>query len=181
MRLIGTDGVAGFVGLSGSWEPCKNRWTDRHAVWEWDVDSGRPKEICFRWGCKLAPSGEYDWIACMRRRCRMSNYFDHLLLLLLSSSSSSSSLYKCQISGQVIWRKAASSPHTDGSITITMWRQYVSHLVGLHHNWHPHLTDAAPCWVALSTSTAWHVRAWPGPVPFRPQSFPFTCGDLDPI
>jgi len=29
-------------------ELCKNGWTDRKAVWDWD--SGGPKEACLRWG-----------------------------------------------------------------------------------------------------------------------------------
>jgi len=33
---------------------------------------------------------------------------------------------------------------------------------------HPHRTGSAPCWVALSISTAGHVRPCPVPAPFRP-------------
>jgi len=53
-------------------ELCKNGWTDRDAVW--DLDSGGPKEACNRWGCTLAPPGEYQWTVHMRRRCGLS-YF----------------------------------------------------------------------------------------------------------
>jgi len=45
---------------------------------------------------------------------------------------------------------------------------------------HPHRTGAAPCWVALSISPVEHVRACPGPAPFRPRNCPFTCWDLRP-
>jgi len=34
-----------------------------------------------RFGCKLAPPGEYDWTVHVRRRCSlMSNYYDYLLI-----------------------------------------------------------------------------------------------------
>jgi len=42
-----------------------------------------------------------------------------------------------------------------------------------------HRTGVAPFWVALSISTAGHVRACLGPAPFRPQNCPFTYGDLE--
>ena len=47
--------VCRFVGLSvclydfcRSSEPCKNGWTDRDVVW--DFDSGKPNEACISWG-----------------------------------------------------------------------------------------------------------------------------------
>jgi len=48
-------------------------WTNQDAVL--DMDSGGSKETCIRWGCTLAPSGEYDWTVHVRWRCGlMSNY-----------------------------------------------------------------------------------------------------------
>jgi len=35
-----------------------------------------------------------------------------------------------------------------------------------------HCTSTAPCWVALSISTAGHVRVYPGSAPFCPQNCP---------
>jgi len=60
MQPIVTDGVAWSVGLSvcHNREPCKNGRTARDAVW--DVDSGEPNKPRVRWGCTLAPPGEYD-------------------------------------------------------------------------------------------------------------------------
>ena len=65
----------------------------------------------------------------------------------------------CQQVVKVIWHKAASLPHMDGSIVLTMWRQYAP-------DRHSHYTGFVPCWVALSISTAdlsWH----------RPSTFLF--------
>jgi len=61
----------------------KNGWTARNAVSV--VDSGGPKEaLLCGMHTGVAPSGEYQWTVCVRRRCGLlSNYFDHLLLLLL--------------------------------------------------------------------------------------------------
>jgi len=42
---------------------------------------------------------------------------------------------------KVIWRKAASPPHTDGSVVFTRWRQCAPHLV--HPNRYPHRSDSA--------------------------------------
>jgi len=53
---------------------------------------------------------------------------------------------------KVIRHKAVAPLHTDGSVIFVRWRQCAPHLV--HPNRHPHRTDAAPCWVALSISTA---------------------------
>jgi len=46
MQPIATDVVAWSVGLfvCNDYEPCKNGWTDRDAVW--DVDSSRSNELC---------------------------------------------------------------------------------------------------------------------------------------
>jgi len=44
----------------------KNGWTDQDTVY--DVDTGRSKEACTRWECKLVPPGEYDWTVHVRRR-----------------------------------------------------------------------------------------------------------------
>jgi len=52
----------------------------------------------------------------------------------------------------VISRKAASMPHTAGSIVFARLHQCASHLV--HCNRHPHRTGYAPCRVAFSISTA---------------------------
>ena len=78
---------------------------------------------------------------------------------------------------KLIWHKATSPPHTDGSVVFATLRQCAPHL--LHPNRHPHRTGSAPCWVALSISNAGHVRGCPEPAHFRPQNYPFTCGDLD--
>ena len=48
---------------------------------------------------------------------------------------------------KLIWRKAASPPHTDGSI-VFKWRQCAP--LSVHHA----LYRFCPCWVALSISTA---------------------------
>ena len=91
---------------------------------------------------------------------------------------------------KVIWHKAASQPHTDGSVVFGRWRQSAPHPVNLtyryvtissHPNWHPHRTCADPCRVALSISTAGHVRVCPGPALFRAQNCSLVCGNLDPI
>jgi len=55
---------------------------------------------------------------------------------------------------KVVWCKAASRFSRIRQVA-PMW----PHLV--HSNRHPHLTGAAPCWVAFSISTAGHV--WAGP------------------
>ena len=44
-------------------ELCKNGWTDRDAVGLWTGVCGT-KESCIRWGCTLAPPGEYHWRQC---------------------------------------------------------------------------------------------------------------------
>ena len=67
----------------------KNGWTDRDAVK--DVNSCRPREACFRWGCtwcNLANTTESS--ICGDDAAFLSNYFQYLLL---SSSSSSSRYY----------------------------------------------------------------------------------------
>jgi len=60
---------------------------------------------------------------------------------------------------KVLWHKAASPPHMDGSVVFARLCQCAPHLV--HTNWHPQHTSAAPCWVALSISTAGYARACP--------------------
>ena len=70
----------------------------------------------------------------------------------------------------VIWHKAASPPHTDGSVVFVRLRQCAPHLVA---------------YIPFGIRTALSISIRPsGPVlgrpRFRPQSCPFTCGDLDP-
>jgi len=63
---------------------------------------------------------------------------------------------------KVIWHKAASPPHTDGSDVFARLCQCAPHLV--HHNRHRYSTGAAPCWITLSISTVGHIRHvldWP--------------------
>jgi len=78
MRPIVTDRVALSVcrSVCHSSEPCKNRWTDRDAVWDL---SGGPKETCIRWCCTLAPPGEYHWTVHVRRRCGLLSNYTHYL------------------------------------------------------------------------------------------------------
>jgi len=87
-------------------------------------------------------------------------------------------LWKDRETIKVVWHKAASLPHTDGSIVFARWRQCATHL--LHPNRYPHRTNVLPlCWVPLSISTTGHVWACPVPVPFGSQNCPFTHGALD--
>jgi len=70
---------------------------------------------------------------------------------------------------KVICHKAASQPHTDGSIVFARWRQCTPHLV--HPNRHLHRTDAAP-WVYRPPDMSG--MSWAGP--FSPSKLPL---DLD--
>ena len=79
---------------------------------------------------------------------------------------------------KVIWYKAASAQQADGSVVFARLRKCAPYLV--HPNRHPHRTGSAPCWVALSISTAGHIRPCLAPASFRPHDCPFTCGALDP-
>jgi len=49
------------VGHTG--QSCKNCWTNCDAVG--GADLLEPRELCIRWECILAPSGEYDWMICV--------------------------------------------------------------------------------------------------------------------
>jgi len=71
-------------------EPCKNSWTDWVKLSDEDIaDFEVLRHVAMAtvfgflyMGCTLAPPGEYNWTAHVRRRCGlMSNYFDHLLQL----------------------------------------------------------------------------------------------------
>lgn len=78
---------------------------------------------------------------------------------------------------KVIRCKASSPPNTDSSIVFA-WLICGPHLV--HSSRHRHCTSSVPCWVTLNIPTVGHVRAWPRSASFRPQTCPFTCGELDP-
>ena len=68
--------------LSVCWaygETCKNGWTNRDAIWFWPCG---PREPSIRWGCTLAPPGEYNWMIGAVRP--LLDYFDHLLVHDLS-------------------------------------------------------------------------------------------------
>ena len=61
---------------------------------------------------------------------------------------------------KVIWHKATSPLHMDGSVLFTRWRQLAPHLM------HPQ-SASAPYWfcpllVTLSILTPKHVQSWPG-------------------
>jgi len=80
---------------------------------------------------------------------------------------------------RLIWHKAASPPHSDGSVVLARLRQCAPHLV------HPQSASAPYLFCPLLSRFEYiDCRIYPGmswPVPFRPQNCPFTCGDLDPI
>ena len=82
---------------------------------------------------------------------------------------------KDNTSGQSNLTQGDTSPHTDGSIVFTRWRQYTP--ASSIPNRHRHCTGAVPCWVALSISTTLRVQACPG---LAPQTCPLENGDLEP-
>jgi len=79
-----------------------------------------------------------------------------------------------------IWHKAASLPHTDGSIAFARWRQCAFPSNAPQSASAPYLFCPL-----LSRFMYIDRRTCPGtvcsaPAPFRLQNFPFTCGDLTP-
>jgi len=113
MRPIATDRVAWSVGLSvcHDREPCKNRYTDRDAVW--GVDSGGPKEAYIRRGCTLAPPCEYGWTVHVRWRCGLFVKFLRPLCLV---SRKTPMLARC-----MRWSNVCLSVHYKPAFCLNGW------------------------------------------------------------
>ena len=66
-----------------------------------------PNQPCIRnrWGCTLAPPGEYDWTIRVLWRCgRMLHYFDHWLILLFLLHVTGVAVWVVTVRWYATWR-----------------------------------------------------------------------------